>query len=48
MCRTDISKYYPSIQIGLLQESLLMNGCDLQAVARLLAVLKFWQEFLRS
>ena len=45
MCRTDISKYYPSIQIDLLQESLLMNACDAQAVARIFAVLKFWQEF---
>ena len=45
MCRTDISKYYPSIQIDLLQESLLMNGCDAQVVARIFAVLKFWQAF---
>jgi hypothetical protein len=45
MCRTDISKYYPSIQIDLLEESLLMNDCDPQAVARLFAVLKFWQKF---
>ena len=45
MCRTDISKYYRSIQIDLLQESLLMNGCDAEAVARVLAVVKFWQEF---
>jgi hypothetical protein len=45
MCRTDISKYYPSIQIDLLQESLLMDGCESQAVARVLAVLKFWLEF---
>ena len=45
MCRTDISKYYPSIQIDLLQQSLLTNGCDAQAVARIFASLKFWQEF---
>jgi hypothetical protein len=45
MCRTDISKYYASIQIDLLQESLLMNGCDSQAVTRVSAILKFWQEF---
>jgi Reverse transcriptase (RNA-dependent DNA polymerase) len=45
MCRTDVSKYYPSIQIDLLQESLLMNGCDGQVVARIFAVLKFWQAF---
>ena len=45
MCRTDISKYYPSIQIDLLQESLLTNGCDAQVVARIFAVLKFWQAF---
>jgi hypothetical protein len=44
MCRTDISKYYASIQTDLLQESLLMNGCDSQAVASVLAVLKFWQK----
>jgi Reverse transcriptase (RNA-dependent DNA polymerase) len=45
MCRTDISKYYPSIQIDLLQESLLTNGCDPQAVGRIFAFLEFWQEF---
>jgi hypothetical protein len=45
MCRTDISKYYPSIEIDLLQELLLMNGCDAQVVARIFAVLKFWQAF---
>jgi hypothetical protein len=45
MCRTDISKYYPSIQIDLLHQSLLTNGCDAQAVARIFASLKFWQEF---
>ncbi len=45
MCRTDIRKYYPSIQLDLLQESLLMNGCDPQAVARIFAVLKFWRRF---
>jgi hypothetical protein len=28
MCRTDISKYYPSIQIDLLQQALSTNGCD--------------------
>ena len=45
MCRTDISKYYPSIQIDLLQESLLTNGCHPQAVGRIFAFLEFWQEF---
>jgi hypothetical protein len=45
MCRTDIRKYYPSIQLDLLQESLLMSGCDRQAVARIFAVLKFWRQF---
>jgi hypothetical protein len=45
MCRTDISKYYPSIQIDLLQQSLSTNCCDPQAVARIFAILKFWQEF---
>lgn len=45
MCRTDISKYYPSIQIDQLQEALLINGCDAQAVARFFATLRFWQQF---
>jgi Reverse transcriptase (RNA-dependent DNA polymerase) len=45
MCRTDIRKYYPSIQIDLVRESLLMKGCDAQAVARIFEVIKFWQEF---
>jgi hypothetical protein len=44
MCRTDIRKYYPSIQIDLVRESLLMKGCDAQAV-RICAIVKFWQEF---
>ena len=47
MCRTDISKYYPSIQIDLLQQALLTNGCDARAVARIFAILKFWQDFCR-
>ncbi len=38
-------QYYPSIQLDLLQEALLMNGCDPQAVGRIFAVLKFWQQF---
>jgi hypothetical protein len=45
MCRTDISKYYPSIQIERLQQALLMKGCDARAVARIFASLKFWQAF---
>jgi hypothetical protein len=47
MCRTDISKYYPSIQIDLLQQALSTNGCDARAVARIFAILKFWQDFCR-
>ncbi len=47
MCRTDISKYYPSIQIDLLQQALLANGCDARAVARIFAILKFWRDFCR-
>jgi Reverse transcriptase (RNA-dependent DNA polymerase) len=47
MCRTDISKYYPSIQIDFLQQALLTNGCDARAVARIFAILKFWQDFCR-
>ena len=47
MCRTDISKYYPSIEIDLLQQALLTNGCDARAVARIFAILKFWQAFCR-
>jgi len=45
MCRTDISKYYPSIQIDLLHESLMINDCNPQVVTRIFANLKFWQEF---
>ena len=47
MCRTDIRKYYPSIQTDLLQQALLTNGCDARAVARIFAMLKFWQDFCR-
>jgi hypothetical protein len=45
MCRTDVRNYYPSIQLDLLQEMLLINGCDRQAVARVFALLEFWQNF---
>jgi hypothetical protein len=44
MCRTDIRKYYPSIQFDLLRESLLRSDCDRWAVERIFSFLKFWQE----
>ena len=43
MCRTDITKFYPSICISLLQELLLERRCNTVAVRRVIRILEFWR-----
>jgi hypothetical protein len=43
MCRTDITKFYPSIDLGLLRELLLERRCNAHAVKRILQTLEYWR-----
>jgi hypothetical protein len=45
MCRTDVTKYYPSVELDLLRELLLRQGCYEKAVRRIDCCFKFWQRF---
>ncbi|MFI5353210.1 MAG: RNA-directed DNA polymerase, partial [Candidatus Binatales bacterium] len=42
MCRTDVTKFYPSICLDLLRGALLKRGCDASVVRRVTRVLESW------
>jgi hypothetical protein len=43
MCRTDITKFYPSVRTDRLRELLLKRGCNAAAVRRVIGILESWQ-----
>jgi hypothetical protein len=43
MCKSDVQQYYPSINLGLLAESLLSWRCDRECVGFIMQVLGRWQ-----
>jgi hypothetical protein len=43
MCKSDVAQYYPSINLGLLAESLLSWRCDRECVGFVMRVLGRWQ-----
>ncbi|HLW72240.1 MAG TPA: RNA-directed DNA polymerase [Candidatus Binataceae bacterium] len=44
MCRTDVTKFYPSIRFDLLEDLLLRCRCNHKIVRRLLRTLEFWRD----
>lgn len=44
MCRTDVKRYYASIQADLLEAALLSHGCDVAAVALIIRCLNLWHQ----
>jgi hypothetical protein len=43
MCRTDVAKYYPSVNTDILEKLLRAHSCDDSAVRRIVQVLESWQ-----
>jgi Reverse transcriptase (RNA-dependent DNA polymerase) len=44
MCRTDITEFYPSVALCILELQLFAANCDSAAVTRLLRMFEFWHE----
>jgi Reverse transcriptase (RNA-dependent DNA polymerase) len=44
MCRTDVTKFYESIRIDILEQMLYERECDRDSVKRTIGALRFWRE----
>jgi hypothetical protein len=44
MCRTDVTRFYESIRIDVLEQMLYERGCDRASVGRIIAALRFWRD----
>ena len=44
MCRTDVTRFYESIRIDILEQMLYQGECDDASVARIIGALRFWRE----
>jgi hypothetical protein len=44
MCRTDVTRFYESIRIDILEQMLYECECDRASVERIMGVLRFWRE----